>query len=199
MKRLKKRELEKKAALEEREKQLEEEKKQIEINRLKKLSEMLVTSGYSFEGYRIVKYSGYISGDDATLIQKHVARLNNSSSGTVTGLVTAVANNERAKNDRKNFENFAQNTTDAFVKIRRQALKELKEAAYDLDCNTVVGVDFDYVTLDTEFNGIAYSLVCVTANGTACIIKPVDDGFENFNKVFSVENVKNATGQNLDV
>lgn len=31
-----------------------------------------------------------------------------------------------------------------------QTLKELKEAAYDLGCNAVIGVDFDYITLEPE-------------------------------------------------
>lgn len=83
---------------------------------------MLISSGFSFDGYKIVKYSGYISGDDATQIPR---------SGVFGG---------------KNGENL----TEALVKIRRRALIELKEAAYNLGCNAVVGVDFDYITLEPE-------------------------------------------------
>lgn len=67
--------------------------------------------------------------------------------------------------------------TDALVKIRRQALKELKEAAYDLGCNAVIGVDFDYITLEPETanitGGTLYEpyTICVTANGNAVIIE----------------------------
>lgn len=123
----------------------------VELNnqKEKEISRILITSGYLFEGYRIVKYSGYISGDDATLVKKHVAAHVYNGTDTVGTLVTAVANSERYKEDQESFETFAQNTTDAFAKIRKQAIKELKEAAYDLDCNAVIGVDFDYVTLDT--------------------------------------------------
>ena len=56
-------------------------------------------------------------------------------------------------------------------------LAELKEAAYALGCNAVVGVDFDYITLEPEtanFNGgTLYEpyIICVTANGNAVVIE----------------------------
>lgn len=43
-----------------------------------------------------------------------------------------------------------ENLCGALVKIRRQALNELKEAAYDLGCNAVIGVDFDYLTMGSS-------------------------------------------------
>lgn len=117
------------------------------------MSQMLISSGFSFEGYRIVKYSGYISGDDATQIPR---------SGVFGG---------------KNGENLTQ----ALVNIRRQALAELKEAAYNLGCNAVIGVDFDYITLEPEtanFNGgTLYEpyIICVTANGNAVVIEKLPE------------------------
>ena len=65
------------------------------------------------------------------------------------------------------------------MKIRRQALKELKEAAYDLGCNAVIGVDFDYITLEPERSSAlnrqitVYEpfVICVTANGNAVVIE----------------------------
>ena len=125
---------------------IEEEKKQ------KALSRMLISSGFSFDGYKIVKYSGYTSGDDACQIPR---------SGIFGG------------------DNGA-NLTNALVRIRRQALKELKEAAYDLGCNAVIGVDFDYITLEPETanigGGTLYEpyIICVTANGNAVIIEKED-------------------------
>ena len=70
------------------------------------------------------------------------------------------------------------NLCGALVKIRRQALKELKEAAYDLGCNAVIGVDFDYLTMDPQHAGTlnpaltVYEpyVICVTANGNAVVI-----------------------------
>lgn len=118
------------------------------------ISKILISSGFSFEGYRIVKYSGYISGDDATTIP----RLN--------GIFTA---------------NHGQALTDALVKIRIQALKELKEAAYDLGCNAIIGVDFDYLTLEPERASLLDGkttikedyVICVTANGNAVVIEKI--------------------------
>lgn len=131
--------------------------KQIEQDREQeaKLANILITSGFNFDGYTITKYSGYISGDDAINIPR---------------------------NGFFNLENNCQNLTDALVKIRRQALKELKEAAYDLGCNAVIGVDFDYITIEPEHGGgllggasqyTVYEpyIICVTANGNAVVIE----------------------------
>ena len=62
----------------EEEKKIQREK-QIELtqeyNKEKNLAlpKMLITSGFSFEGYRIVTYSGYISGDDAVQVNRGTA------------------------------------------------------------------------------------------------------------------------------
>lgn len=124
------------------------ERQEREDRKRKAISEMLVTSGFNFDGYTITRYSGYISGDDAIQINR----------GEL-------------------FANNGQNLTDSMVKIRIQALKELKEAAYDLGCNAVIGVDFDYLTFEPETanigGGTLYMpfVVCVTANGNAVIIE----------------------------
>lgn len=113
------------------------------------MSQILISSGFNFEGYTITKYSGYISGDDVTQIPR-------------TGIFS----------DNKNGENL----TNALVKIRRRALHELKEAAYNLGCNAVIGVDFDYITLEPQtasFGNTVYEpyIICVTANGNAVVIE----------------------------
>ena len=38
--------------------------------RKKAVSKILITSGFSFDGYTITKYSGYISGDDAVQVDR---------------------------------------------------------------------------------------------------------------------------------
>lgn len=54
----------------------------------------------------------------------------------------------------------------------------LKEAAYNLGCNAVIGVDFDYINLEPEMNGSLIDnttylpyIFCVTANGNAVVIE----------------------------
>lgn len=117
------------------------------------MSRMLISSGFTFEGYRIVKYSGYISGDDAIQVDR----------GT-HGFFSSVTN-------------VGESLMVSLKQMRRQALKELKEAAYDLGCNAIIGVDFDYITLEPETanssGGTTYLpyVFGVTANGNAVIIE----------------------------
>ena len=115
---------------------------------------MLITSGFNFDGYTITKYSGYISGDDAVSIDRP-------SQGWLGGVNRDVGADLLA----------------SLARIRRNALQELKEAAYALGCNAVIGVDFDYLTLDPETatsgGGTLYLpfLFAVTANGNAVVIE----------------------------
>ncbi len=129
-----------------------------EARKRKAMSEMLITSGFNFDGYKIVKYSGYISGDDAVSVDRGFFAFG-------LGLDTDIRNKLMA----------------SLVDIRRNALRELKEAAYDLGCNAVIGVDFDYLTLDPETahlgGGTTYQpyIFGVTANGNAVIIEKIED------------------------
>ncbi len=139
-------------------KQAEAEQKRIEEERKRQaMANMLITSGFTFDGYRIVKYSGYISGDDAIQIPRGTSGLFSHATDVGASLMASL------------------------VKIRRNALNELKEAAYDLGCNAVIGVDFDYLTLDPEtanYNGGTTYLPYVfgvTANGNAVIIEKLED------------------------
>ena len=114
---------------------------------------MLITSGFNFDGFTITKYSGYISGDDAVQIPRGREGLFSSATDVGSSLMESL------------------------VTIIRKALAELKEAAYALGCNAVIGVDFDYLTLDPEtVNATGGTLYLpyvfgVTANGNAVIIE----------------------------
>jgi uncharacterized protein YbjQ (UPF0145 family) len=127
---------------------------QAELAKQKTLGSMLITSGFNFDGYTITKYSGYISGDGAVSMErpKH---------GWMVGVNKDVG----------------ADLLSGLSQIRQTALKELKEAAYSLGCNAVIGVDFDYLTLDpetaTSSGGTLYLpfLFAVTANGTAVVVE----------------------------
>lgn len=129
-----------------------EEQRAAEIVKQQALSRMLITSGFSFDGYTITKYSGYISGDDAVQIPR---------GGGMWQAATDVGSA----------------LMESLVHIRRNALSELKEAAHALGCNAVIGVDFDYLTLDPETvhsgGGTLYLpyVFGVTANGNAVVIE----------------------------
>lgn len=141
---------------EERKRQAEEHElaQQAEQEKRRALASMLITSGFNFDGYTITKYSGYISGDDAVSMDRP-------SHGWLGGVSNDVGADLLA----------------SLVHIRRNALAELKEAAYALGCNAVIGVDFDYITLDPETvsnqGGTLYLpfLFAVTANGNAVVIE----------------------------
>ncbi len=100
------------------------------VDKKSALANMLITSGFNFDGYTITKYSGYISGDDAISVPRGM---------TIFGTGTDVKDK----------------LMESLVIIRRNALAELKEAAYALGCNAVIGVDFDYLTLDPQSANIA--------------------------------------------
>lgn len=123
------------------------------------VAKMLITSGFNFDGYTITRYSGYISGD-------HAVSMDRPSHGWLGGVSGDVGEDMLA----------------ALKYIRRNALAELKEAAYALGCNAVIGVDFDYLTLDPETvnnqGGTLYLpfLFAVTANGNAVVIEKSGTG-----------------------
>lgn len=127
---------------------------QAELERQRALAGILITSGFNFEGHTITKYSGYISGDGAVSMD----RPKHSWFGGVN-------------------KNVGSDLLDGLSHIRQTALAELKEAAYELGCNAVIGVDFDYLTLDPETvnnqGGTLYLpfLFAVTANGTAVVLE----------------------------
>lgn len=118
----------------------------------KAMPSILITSGFDFEGYKIMKYSGYISGDDVIQVSRSEGFFNNPI-------------------------NVGESLMKSLVEMRRQALTELKRAAYDLGCNAIIGVDFDYLILDPETaNASGQTLYQpyifgVTANGTAVLIE----------------------------
>ena len=143
-----------------KERRIQEEKRLQEIaeaNKKRAMASMLITSGFNFEGYRITKYSGYISGDDAVSVNR--------------GFDGWISRGE----------NISEKLMESLTIIRRNAIRELKEAAYNLDCNAVIGVDFDYITLDPQTanatGGTTYQpyVFGVTANGTAVRIEKIED------------------------
>lgn len=119
------------------------------------LANIIITSGFTFDGYTITKYSGYISGD-------HAIEISRGTQGWFGGGVT----------------NVSQALMGSLVNLRREALAELKESAMALGCNAIIGVDFDYITLqpetrDKQGNQVLLNYVFgVTANGNAVVIEP---------------------------
>lgn len=116
----------------------------------KVVQSMPVTSTASFDGYRITEYGGYVSGDEAIELSD-----------------TSFSQGD-FKKDKVN---------DAIKTMRFIAIDELKNAAAQIGCNAVVGLDFDYLTMDRSFPGLGggtinRTFIILTANGTAVHIEP---------------------------
>jgi uncharacterized protein YbjQ (UPF0145 family) len=108
------------------------------------ITNMPITSGYSFEGYRIIRYAGYISGDE----------------------VLRAKSTFFSSNQDKAYE-------DLLRSVRRKAIRELKEAAADLGCNAVIGLDFDYINFERGSSDASLFYLGLTANGTAVQIEAI--------------------------
>jgi uncharacterized protein YbjQ (UPF0145 family) len=125
---------------------VEEIGQRAELNKQRALeiASIPITSGFSFEGYAITRYSGYISGDEVLAIPQSW---------------------------------FVEDLSDQLIvrlkAIRRRAILELKEAAYALGCNAVVGLDFDYIAFESSqvFGSTPTHYMGVTANGNAVVIE----------------------------
>lgn len=126
------------------------EEEQAEKEKAVALTGILITSGFTIDGYKITKYSGYISGDAAESAAAPLS-LHPDAENTLT------------------LENVLLKT---LAEIRRNAIQELKEAAYALGCNAVIGVDFDYLTLERSHE---FYVICVTANGNAVVIEKIEE------------------------
>lgn len=114
---------------------------------------MLVTTGTNFEGLRITRYAGYVSGDAGTQFER-TSGVFGRSTGVADGLMSSMS------------------------KLRQAALAQLKEDAFALGCNAVIGLRFDYLTVDPKSSGAGGGYISyhpyvfgVTAHGTAVVVE----------------------------
>ena len=104
---------------------------------------MLMTTGYSFDGYTITAYKQVIAGECVI------------GTGFLSDL-SAVVND---------FFGTTSNTLSRKLdEARSYATRNLIERAENLGANAIIGVDFDYITL-------AGNMLAVVANGTAVYVK----------------------------
>ena len=136
----------------EQQREIERDIIQQEEARIEELRRIMpITSTNTFQGYRIVEYGGYVSGDEAIELSD--------------GLFGGTGD-------------FQKDTINEAIKaMRATAIDELKTAAAQIGCNAVVGLDFDYVTIDRTAPGLTShdqhrTFIILTANGTAVTIEP---------------------------
>ncbi len=129
----------------------EEKRKKIELKKYeekrKRISEHMLTTGFNFEGFKIINYKRVISGE------------------TVLG--TGFASEFSAS-----FSDFFGNSSDMFSNKLRQAkeaaLEKLILKSVEVGGDAIIGVDFDYIT----FTG---NLIGVVANGTSVLIEKLPE------------------------
>lgn len=114
----------------------------------KKISEHMLTTGFNFEGFKIVSYKQVISGE------------------TVLG--TGFAS-EFSASFSDFFGSSANMFSDKLKQAKEAALKKLILKSVDVGGNAIIGVDFDYIT----FTG---NLIGVVANGTSVLIEKTAEG-----------------------
>ena len=117
-------------------------------------AEMTIALESSFEDAKIVKRGGYIFADAVSTLPRSVS-----------------FESESGQNQ----------LTDAIAEARNKALEELKEEAFELGCNAIISLDFDYLTLDWErypsFDKSVHIkedyVICVSAKATAVVLEKI--------------------------
>lgn len=110
------------------------------------LDPIVITTGYSFEGYKITKYFGVIS---------HEVVLG---TGFFSELNAIVADS---------FGTTSSGYSGKLSKAKRMALDKVKQSAFNIGANALIGVDFD-------INTIGNNMVIASVDATAVLIEPED-------------------------
>lgn len=126
------------------EKAINEINEEMQSKQEEKKKDLLISSGYNFEGYKIAKYCDFITAQ--TVFGMGVFKAMAASIANMTGYESAALNNkiDEAKN---------------------VAIEELKKKAVDIGANAIIGIDID-------FSMFADTMIVVSANGTAVVIEP---------------------------
>ncbi len=122
--------------------------------RVNAFAEMTVAFESSIEGTKIVKSCGPVFAETIVTIPR-----------------TVSFDSESGK----------KKLTDGLADARNNALEKLKEAAFELNCNAIISLDFDYLTLDWEKSTAIDAtvhikedyVICVSAKATAVSLEKI--------------------------
>ena len=109
--------------------------------------DFISTSGFNFEGYKIVKYLNVTSGEVVL----------------GTGFFSEI---DASTSDF--FGSSSYKLEDKINKAKEEALDKLIENSIKRGANAVIGVDLDYMTMKND-------MIVACANGTAVIIEKIDN------------------------
>lgn len=127
-------------------KEAEEKARRDEERVLRTVTNENMTTGYNFEGFRIVKYLGVVSGEAVM------------GSGALSSTAASISN-------------FAGTSSESYRKkltsAKNQARSALAHSAFELGANAVIGINYDVF----DMNG----LVGFSANGTAVVRERIED------------------------
>ena len=112
-----------------------------------KIKEQMITTGYNFEGYRILEYKGVVSGE--TVIG--------------TGLLSELFS---SGSDLFGIE--SNSFSGKMRKVKESALLKLKAQSVIAGGNAIIGVDFDYINFSSNMIG-------VSANGTSVVVEKIEE------------------------
>lgn len=107
----------------------------------------LITTGFNFEGYEIVKYCGLVSGEIVL------------GTGFLSEFSASVSDF---------FGSFSNKFANKMGEAKLAATSQLIANAVAKGGNAVIGVDFDYITFGNNMIG-------VSANGTAVVVKKIEE------------------------
>ena len=107
----------------------------------------LITTGYSFNGYRITKYCGVVSGEVVL------------GTGFLSEFSASINDLFGTQSD-----TFASKMAEA----KNAALRKLINKMIEVGGNAIIGVDFDYINFSNNMIG-------VSANGTSVVVKKIEE------------------------
>ncbi|MCI8416884.1 MAG: YbjQ family protein [Lachnospiraceae bacterium] len=113
------------------------------IEKEEKIENLLITNGYNFEGFKIKKYLGIVSGEVVL------------GTGFLSEISASVSDLFGGQD-----ELFAEK----MMVAKQAAMDMLRKNAVNIGGNAIIGVDFDYLTFKNN-------MIAVSANGTSVIIE----------------------------
>lgn len=139
----------------------------MQIGRSDKMKEIMITSGFDFEGYKITEYIGFYSGECAL------------GTGFLSSLEAGLS------------DIFGLDSTlyaDKLLKAKSMAISGLKKLAKEHGANAIIGLDIDYITFSADIMGVVANGTAVKVEGNSPQNHTLSD-IENFPIVNYYENL----------
>lgn len=127
------------------------------------MSNIMLTSGYNFEGYEITEYLGFVSGQTAL------------GSNFLKGIATGVTEMSDAESEK---------LTSKLEQANQLAMEKLKKLAEAQGADAIIGVEFNY----TQFANYSVGTI---ASGTAVKLEKKEEKERDFSKELYVSNYYN--------